>query len=114
MLGRGIHVRGVRSHVEEDVLQETEEVVERLHVVLLQVILNIKILSINIDFFFLIRSDSEPSPTPTTSSLVKSIENMKVSTKSSSDDSLHSNIQSMPRPIRKSILKQNVKFLHNR
>ena len=84
--------------------------VERLYVVLLQVSGEIwknvaKIL------IFIFRSDSEPAPTM--SNLVKSIENMSVSSTSSSDN-LHSNIQSMPRPIRKSILKQNVKFLHNR
>ena len=84
--------------------------VERLHVVLLQVKWKFDKVIYQISIF-VFRSDSEPAPTM--SSLVKSIENMSVSNASSSDN-LHSNIQSMPRPIRKSILKQNVKFLHNR
>ena len=63
------------------------------------------------------RSDLEPASSE--AELVKSVDNMKLTETSEnkfSDKDLNTNagVLSMPKPIRKSILKQNVKFLHNR
>ena len=66
---------------------------------------------------FISRSDLEPASSE--AELVKSVDNMRLTETSEnkfSDKDLNTNagVLSMPKPIRKSILKQNVKFLHNR
>ena len=64
------------------------------------------------------RSDLEPAVSE--AELVKSVDNLKLSEASENDkpseNDLNTNVGTlaMPKPIRKSILKQNVKFLHNR
>ena len=63
------------------------------------------------------RSDLEPASTE--ADLVKSVESVRLTESSEnkfSDKDLNTNagVLAMPKPIRKSILKQNVKFLHNR
>ena len=66
----------------------------------------------------LVRSDLEPAVSE--AELIKSVDNLKLSEPSEndkpSDNDLNTNAGTlaMPKPIRKSILKQNVKFLHNR
>ena len=66
---------------------------------------------------FCSRSDLEPVLSE--AELVKSVENLRISEtqeNGNSDKEINFNQGSlaMPKPIRKSILKQNVKFLHNR
>ena len=50
--------------------------------------------------------------------LLTSVDNLQISENSekklSDSDMSNSGVLAMPKPIRKSILKQNVKFLHNR
>ena len=63
------------------------------------------------------RSDLEPAESE--AELVTSVDNLKLSDSSDkkpSDNGLTTSLGTlkMPKPIRKSILKQNVKFLHNR
>ena len=63
------------------------------------------------------RSDLEPASAE--AELVKSVESVRLTESSEnkfSDKDLNTNagVLAMPKPIRKSILKQNVKFLHNR
>ena len=63
------------------------------------------------------RSDLESASAE--AELVKSVESVRLTESSEnkfSDKDLNTNagVLAMPKPIRKSILKQNVKFLHNR
>ena len=66
---------------------------------------------------FISRSDLEPASSE--AELVKSVDNMRLTETSENkfsdkDLNINAGVLSMPKPIRKSILKQNVKFLHNR